>query len=66
MSSSFERRLAAVEANLPGPGLRVVRCHEDLGWTPEQREAERLTFVAGLPSHRGLTVVIRRFAQADA
>ena len=54
-------RLAALEAAAPKHGLWAVHRQEDLSWTPKQREAERLVFLAGLPRYRGLTVVIRRF-----
>ncbi len=57
--------LAALEAAAPEHGLRVVCRHEDLGWTPEQRETGRLAFLGELPKHRGLTVVVRRFFAPD-
>jgi hypothetical protein len=60
MNRSLGSRLAALESLAPEHGLRVVRRYEGLDWTPEHREAERRTFLAGLPKHRGLTVVIRR------
>jgi hypothetical protein len=68
---SLTKRLEALEATAPEHGLRVVDRHEDLDWTPEQRATERQAFLAGLPPHRGLTVVIRRFfsmleGQADS
>ena len=62
MSHPLTRRLAALEALAPEHGLRVVYRHEDLSWTPQQREAERRAFLDGLPPHRGLTVVVRRFS----
>jgi hypothetical protein len=57
---SLTKRLEALEATAPEHGLRVVHRHEEPGWAPEQQEAERRTFLAGLPRHRGLTVVIRK------
>ena len=62
---SLTKRLEALEAGAPDHGLRIVTRHEDLAWTPEQREAERRAFLAGLPKHKGLTVVIRRFSESS-
>ncbi|WP_159013224.1 hypothetical protein [Acidisoma sp. S159] len=62
MSNSLDRRLAALEAKaLPDQGLRVAVMQEDLQWSPEQRRAAKARFCAGLPEHRGMTVVVRRF-----
>ena len=61
MAYPLDRRLAALEAKAPEHGMRLVHRHEDLSWTPEQRETGRLAFLDGLPRYRGLTVVIRRF-----
>jgi hypothetical protein len=66
MLRSLGSRLAALEALAPEHGLRVVRRQEDLAWSSEQREAERRAFLAGLPLHRGMTVVIRRLTPAAA
>ena len=55
------KRLEALEATAPEHGLRVVHHHEDLSWTPQQREAEMWAFRAGMRRHSGLTVVIRAF-----
>jgi hypothetical protein len=65
MAHPLAGRLAALEATTPEHGLRVVRRHEDLSWASEERELERLAFLAGLPRYRGLTVVIRRFTAAE-
>jgi hypothetical protein len=48
---SLVKRLEALEATAPDNGLRVVHHHEDRDWSPEQREAERRAFLAGLPPH---------------
>jgi hypothetical protein len=62
VSHSLDRRLAALEAKaLPDQGLRVAVMQEDLQWSPEERRAAKATFWAGLPKHRGMTVVVRRF-----
>ncbi len=61
MSHPIARRLAALEALAPDHGLRVVHRHEDLRSTSHERKVERRAFLSGLPAHRGLTVVIRRF-----
>jgi hypothetical protein len=62
MSQSLDRRIAALEAKArPDQGLRVAVMQEDLRWSPEQRRAAKATFCAGLPEHRGITVVVRRF-----
>jgi hypothetical protein len=61
MSNSMDRRLAALEAKArPDQGLRVAVMQEDLHWSPVQRRAAKATFCAGLPEHRGMTVVVRR------
>jgi hypothetical protein len=62
---SLTKRLEALEAQAPDNAMRVVTRHESLDWTPEQREAERQTFLAGLPRHRGLTVVIRKLCSPN-
>ena len=65
MAHPLDRRLAALEAR-PDQGLRVVVVHEDLRWPPEERQAERAEFSSGLPEHRGMTVIVRRFEHGMA
>jgi hypothetical protein len=45
---------------------RVVTRDEDLNWSPEERVRHAAEFSAGLPPHRGLTVVVRRFGGTAA
>jgi hypothetical protein len=59
------RRIEALEAKAPDHGMRVVTRHEDLQWSPEGRVRHAAEFSAGLPKHRGLTVVVRRFRAAE-
>ena len=69
MAHPLDRRLAALEARArPDQGLRVVVVvvHEDLRWPPEERQAERAEFSSGLPEHRGMTVIVRRFEHGMA
>jgi hypothetical protein len=54
------RRLEALEAGGPEQAVRVVTRNEE-GWTLDDRSRRAAEFSAGLPPHRGLTVVIRRF-----
>jgi hypothetical protein len=61
---SLIKRIEALEAGSPEQALRVVTRHEDLDLSPEERARHAAEFSAGLPRHRGLTVVVRRFGRA--
>jgi hypothetical protein len=61
---SQHRKAAHSGALRPEQALRVVTQDEDLSWSQEERVRHAAEFSAGLPKHRGLTVVVRRFGVA--